>query len=297
MVYASAQAHSSVEKAALLAGFGRENLRLISTDAEYAMETGVLEAAIEKDLAEGHKPCAIVATVGTTGTTAVDPVEAIARLASKYQLWLHVDAAMGGSAMILPEARWMWQGIEGADSLVVNPHKWLGVAFDCSAYYVRDPEHLIRVMSTNPSYLRTSADGQATNYRDWGIALGRRFRALKLWFLLREQGLCKLRKRLRRDLANAQWLKEQIEATDHWRLLAPVPLQTLCVRHEPPGFQGEPLDKHTLGWCTRINASGAAWLTPSQLDGRWMVRVSIGAEATEREHVERLWSLMQSEVT
>lgn len=296
MVYASAQAHSSVEKAALLAGFGRENVRLISTDAEYAMEAGALAAAIEEDLAAGRKPCAIVATVGTTGTTAVDPVEAIARLSAKHQLWLHVDAAMGGSAMILPEARWMWQGIEGADSLVVNPHKWLGVAFDCSAYYVRDPEHLIRVMSTNPSYLRTSADGQATNYRDWGIALGRRFRALKLWFLLREQGLSGLRKRLRRDLANAQWLKEQIEATDHWRLLAPVPLQTLCVRHEPPGFQGEPLDEHTLGWCTRINSSGAAWVTPSQLDGRWMVRVSIGAEATEREHVERLWALMQSEV-
>jgi aromatic-L-amino-acid decarboxylase len=296
MVYASAQAHSSVDKAALLAGFGRENLRLISTDAEYAMEADVLEAAIEKDLAAGNKPCAIVATVGTTGTTAIDPVEAIARIARKYDLWLHVDAAMGGSAMILPEARYMWQGIEGADSLVVNPHKWLGVAFDCSAYYVRDPEHLIRVMSTNPSYLRTGADGQATNYRDWGIALGRRFRALKLWFLLREQGLSGLRKRLRRDLANAQWLKDQLEAADHWRLLAPVPLQTLCVRHEPPGFQGEPLDMHTLGWCGRINASGAAWLTPSQLDGRWMVRVSIGAEATEREHVEQLWSLMQSEV-
>jgi aromatic-L-amino-acid decarboxylase len=296
MVYTSAQAHSSVEKAALLAGFGRENMRLISTDAEYAMEPRALEAAIEKDIAEGRKPCAIVATVGTTGTTAVDPVEAAASLARKHGLWLHVDAAMAGSAMILPEARWMWQGIAGADSLVVNPHKWLGVTFDCSAYYVRDPEHLIRVMSTNPSYLRTSADGQATNYRDWGIALGRRFRALKLWFLLREQGLSGLRKRLRRDLANAQWLKDQIEATDHWRLLAPVPLQTLCVRHEPPGFQGEALDKHTLGWCGRINASGAAWLTPSQLDGRWMVRVSIGAEATDREHVERLWSLMQSEV-
>src|SRR6185295_14646340 len=158
----------------------------------------------------------------------------IAAIAQKHKTWLHVDGAMAGSAMILPECRWMWHGIEGADSLVFNPHKWLGAAFDCSLYFVRDPEHLVRVMSTNPSYLRTSVDEKVKNFRDWGIPLGRRFRALKLWFLIREQGVSGLQRRLRRDLENAQWLAAEVKKTEPWRVLAPVPLQTVCVRHEPP---------------------------------------------------------------
>jgi aromatic-L-amino-acid decarboxylase len=236
-----------------------------------------------------------VATVGTTSTTAIDPIAAIAPSARRHGLWIHVDAALAGSAMILPECRWMWDGIEQCDSLVINPHKWLGAAFDCTTYYVRDPDHLVRVMSTNPSYLRTAADGQARNYRDWGIPLGRRFRALKLWFLIREQGVEGLQGRLRRDLANAQWLREQVDAAPNWRRLAPVHVQTVCVRHEPRGLEGEGLDRHTLDWCGRINASGKAWLTPASLQGRWMVRVSIGAEATERHHVELLWQQMRRE--
>jgi aromatic-L-amino-acid decarboxylase len=202
---------------------------------------------------------------------------------------------MAGSAMILPECRPMWDGVEGADSLVLNPHKWLGAAFDCSLYYVRDPEHLVRVMSTSPSYLRTAADEKVKNLRDWGLPLGRRFRALKLWFLIREQGVAALQARLRRDLANAQWLAARIRETPGWRVLAPVQLQTLCVRYEPAGVEGEALDRHTQGWADRINRSGAAYLTPAILDGRWMVRVSIGALATEREHVEALWQLMRQE--
>ena len=197
--------------------------------------------------------------------------------------------------MVLPECRWMWEGIEGADSLVLNPHKWLGVAFDCSLYYVRDPEHLIRVMSTSPSYLRTAADDKVKNLRDWGLPLGRRFRALKLWFLIREKGVEGLQARLRRDLVNAQWLLDAVCRTPHWRVLAPVPLQTLCVRHEPPGLTGEALDAHTQSWADRINRSGHAYLTPAILDGRWMVRVSIGALLTERENVESLWHLMRTE--
>jgi aromatic-L-amino-acid decarboxylase len=294
VVYSSAQNHSSIEKAAALAGFGRDNLRLITTDSDYALDVRALEQAIEADKAAGRKPCSVVATVGTTGTTAIDPIGAIAPLAARHGLWVHVDAALAGSAMILPECRRLWSGIEAADSIVVNPHKWLGAAFDCSAYYVRDAEHLVRVMATNPSFLRTSVDGLARNYRDWGIPLGRRFRALKLWFLIREQGVEGLQTRLRRDLANAQWLKERVDATADWRRLAPVPLQTVCVRHEPRGVTGEALDRHTLDWCNRINASGRAWLTPAILDGRWMVRVSIGAEATERRHVEELWEMMRS---
>ena len=157
-------------------------------------------------------PCAVVATTGTTTTTALDPVAEIARVVAGTGIWLHVDAAMAGSAMVLPECRWMWEGVEAADSLVLNPHKWLGAAFDCSVYYVRDAAHLVRVMSTNPSYLQTAADGVVKNYRDWGIPLGRRFRALKLWFLIREQGVRGLQARLRRDLDNARWLEGQVSS-------------------------------------------------------------------------------------
>jgi aromatic-L-amino-acid decarboxylase len=295
VVYTSAHSHSSVDKAALLAGFGRTNIRVVPHDARYAMRPEMLAEAIAADLAAGAKPCAIVATSGSTASTALDPIGAIASIAAQHALWLHVDAAMAGSAMVLPECRWMWDGVEGADSLVINPHKWLGAAFDCTLYYVRDPQHLVRVMSTNPSFLQTAADGRVKNLRDWGIPLGRRFRALKLWFLIREQGVSGLQARLRRDLENARWLAEAVGSTPGWTVLAPVPLQTVCVRHEPPDVRGDALDRHTLAWCDRVNRSGAAYLTPAVLDGRWMVRVSIGAEQTERLHVEALWKTMQEE--
>lgn len=295
IVYVSSHSHSSVEKAALLAGFGRTNLHLIANDEKYALSADALEQAIQADLEAGHVPCAVVATTGTTGTTALDPVAAIAEVARRYNLWLHVDAALAGSAMILPECRWMWEGVESADSLVLNPHKWLGAAFDCSLYFVRDSEHLVRVMSTNPSYLQSAVDSKVKNLRDWGIPLGRRFRALKLWCLIREQGVEGLQARLRRDLENAQWFAEQVRSRPNWCVLAPVPLQTICVRHEPPGLAGEALNKHTLAWVERVNNSGGAYLTPSILDGRWMVRVSIGAIPTERNHVEALWTLMRRE--
>jgi len=292
-IYVSAHSHSSVDKAALLAGFGRDNLRLVPFDADYAMRADALAAMIEADIAAGMVPCAVVATTGTTATTALDPVSGIAEVARRHGMWLHLDAAMAGSAMILPECRWMWEGVEAADSLVINAHKWLGAPFDCSLYYVRDPEHLMRVMSTNPSFLQSTVDGQVKNLRDWGIPLGRRFRALKLWFLIREQGVEGLRARLRRDMANARWLAGEVAATPDWRVLAPVLLQTVCLRHEPAGLSGEGLDRHTTGWVEKVNRSGAAYLTPAVLDGRWMVRVSIGAEQTERADVEAVWELMQ----
>jgi aromatic-L-amino-acid decarboxylase len=296
VVYVSGHSHSSVNKAAMLAGFKRENICIIQHDKDFAMCAEDLEANIVRDRAAGLEPCAIVATTGTTATTALDPIESIAKVAQKFGVWLHVDAAMAGSAMVLPECRWMWKGIEGADSLVLNPHKWLGIAFDCSLYYVRDPQHLIRVMSTNPSFLQSSVDGQVKNLRDWGIPLGRRFRALKIWFAVREQGVSGLQKRLRRDLENAQWLAEQVRAAENWSVLAPVRLQTLCILHKPEGLEGEALDRHTQGWADQVNRSGGAYLTPAILEGRWMVRVSIGSIPTEREHVEALWGLIQREV-
>ncbi len=293
-VYVSGQSHSSVDKAALLAGFGRDTVRLVPCDDAFAMRADALEAMISRDRAAGMVPAAIVATTGTTATTAIDPVAAIAEVAARQAVWLHVDAAMAGSAMILPEMRRLWDGIEGADSLVLNAHKWLGAPFDCSLYYVRDPEHLMRVMSTNPSFLQSGADGRVRNLRDWGIPLGRRFRALKLWCLIREQGVDGLAARLRRDIANAAWLAAEAAATPDWRVLAPVPLQTVCVRHEPPGLDADALDAHTRAWADGINRSGAAYLTPATIDGRWMVRVSIGAEPTEREDVAAVWTAMRA---
>jgi aromatic-L-amino-acid/L-tryptophan decarboxylase len=296
VVYTSAHSHSSIEKAALLAGFGRDHLRFVAHDADFAMRPDALEAAVATDVAAGRRPCAVVATTGTTTTTAFDPIEAIAAVAAKYTMWLHVDAAMAGSAMVLPECRALWRGIEGADSIVVNPHKWLGAAFDCTVYFVRQPADLIRVMSTNPSYLQTPADHAVKNFRDWGLPLGRRFRALKLWFLIREQGVSRLQARIRRDLESARWLAGEVRRTPDWRVLNPVVLQTVCVRHEPPGLTGDALDRHTQDWVDRINRSGDAYLTPAQLEGRWMARVSIGSLATERRHVEAMWTLMQQAI-
>ncbi|MFZ1612904.1 MAG: pyridoxal-dependent decarboxylase [Holophaga sp.] len=296
MVYASDQGHSSIPKAALLAGFGKDHLRLIPTDADHALRLDLLEAAIQADLAAGRKPCALVAAIGTTATTAMDPLWAMAVLAQKYGLWLHVDAAMAGTAMICPECRSLWNGVEAADSLVLNPHKWMGTGFDLTAYFVRDPEHLIRVMGTNPSYLHTAQDGEVRNLRDWGIPLGRRFRALKLWFLIRDQGVEGLQARIRRDLANAQWLKEQVDAAPGWERMAPVALQTVCIRHVPDTLRGDEaaLKTHNLAIAERINHAGRSYLTPSVLKGQQMIRVSIGAEATERKHVEALWADLQA---
>ena len=299
VVYASAHAHSSVEKAALLAGVGRDNFRLVPHDERYAMRADALAAMADEDARAGRTPCAVVATMGTTATTALDPVGAIAEVARARGLWLHVDAAMAGAAMILPEQRWMWEGIEGADSIVINAHKWLGVAFDCSLHFVRDPDALVRVMSTSPSYLRSAADDEVRNLRDWGLPLGRRFRALKLWCLIREQGVEGLRRRLRRDLENARWLAARVVETPGWRIVAPVQLQTVCVRYVPRALEGpdrgEALDALTLGWAERLNRSGDAYVTPALLDGRWMVRVSIGSLGTERDDVERLWARMREE--
>jgi aromatic-L-amino-acid decarboxylase len=305
VVYTTRHAHSSVPKAVSLAGYGQDNLRFIDVDpVTYAMRPDALAAALDADVAAGRRPAAIVASVGTTGTTAVDPVAGIVPLARRHGAWLHVDAAMAGSALLLPEMRWLIAGVEGADSLAWNPHKWLGTVLDCSLLYVADPQHLVRVMSTNPSYLRSAVDGEVTQYKDWGIPLGRRFRALKLWFHLRLDGAEAIRARLRRDLANARWLAGQVDSAPGWRVLAPVNLQTVVLRHEPAGLVSgagavlDPgaLDAHTLGWADRINASGAALVTPSLLDGTWSVRVSVGAEPTERHDVEQLWRLLQEAV-
>jgi len=280
VVYASQQAHSSVDKGARLAGMP---LRSIAVDDAFRMRSDALEDAIRADLAAGLTPSAIVATCGTTNTVAFDPIDEIAEIAARHGVWLHVDAALAGTAMALPECRHLWHGIERADSLVFNPHKWMGAGFDLSASFVRDPQHLIRVMGTNPTYLRTAQDAEVSNFRDWHIQLGRRFRALKLWFYLHSAGVEGLRARLRRDLANAHWLGAQI--AEPWQLVTPVTLQTVCIRHT---------GGDTLAIAKRINDSGRAYLTTSSARGEPILRVSIGAERTERHHVEALWDLLRA---
>ena len=292
-VYASSQAHSSVTKGVLLAGFGRDNLRVVPVDpVTYAMDTDVLSRMMAEDVAAGRRPAAVVASLGTTGTTAFDDVPAIVAVARQHGAWVHVDAAMAGSAMLLPEHRALFAGVEDADSYGWNPHKWMGTILDCSLLYVRDVELLIRVFSTNPSYLRSTADGEVTQYKDWGIPLGRRFRAMKLWFHLRLAGAEAIRARLRRDLANAQWLARAAAAEPGWEVCAPVALQTVCLRHLPDGMTDpDTLDTHQQEWAERVNATGRAYVTPAQVEGRWLVRVSIGAEPTELRDVEALWDL------
>ena len=292
VVYASTQAHSSVSKAVLLAGFGRHNLRLVPVDAaSLAMDPQALRAAMAADVAAGRRPAAVVVSMGTTGTTAFDPLEEIVSIAREYGAWVHVDAAMAGAALMLPECRPLFAGLEGADSFGWNPHKWMGTILDCSLLYVRDVELLVRVFSTNPSYLRSSSDGEVTQFKDWGIPLGRRFRALKLWFHLRLAGADAIRARLRRDLANARWLGEQVAAAPGWEVCAPVVLQTVCVRHVQAGMAPADAEEHQQRWAERVNATGRAFVTPALIEGRWVVRLSIGAEATERPDVEALWEL------
>jgi len=297
-VYTTSEAHSSVRKAALLAGVGADHIRVVDVDA-YSRDMRVehLQSLVAHDIGAGRIPMAIVASVGSTGTTAFDPLAEIVAVAQTCGAWVHADAAMAGSAMVLPEMAHLFQGIDRADSIAWNPHKWFGTILDCSLMYVRDPDHLIRVMSTNPSYLRSTAGGEATQYRDWGIPLGRRFRSLKLWFQLSIDGIESIQARLRRDLANAQWLAEQFRSLPDWEVLAPVRLQTVCVRHVPPALgldDGAALDEHTLSWVQSINVSGEAFLSPSVLDDRWMARISVGVEATERHHLERLIEIMRA---
>ncbi|MCL1909217.1 MAG: pyridoxal-dependent decarboxylase [Holophagaceae bacterium] len=294
-VYASDQAHSSIPKGALLAGFGREHLRLLPTDHEHALRLDLLEAAIQADIAEGRRPCAMVAAIGTTATTAIDPLKKMAELAAKYNIWLHVDAAMAGTAMVCPEFRWMWDGVEKADSLVLNPHKWMGTGFDLSAYFARDPQHLIRVMGTNPSYLRTAVDAEVNNFRDWGIPLGRRFRSLKLWFLILEHGVEAIQTRIRRDVSMAKWLAAQIDIAPNWQRMAPCPLQTVSLRHAPPRLAGDEsaLAAHNQAIADAINAAGKHYVTTSILKDQKIIRVSVASLPTEMRHVESLWEALQ----
>jgi aromatic-L-amino-acid decarboxylase len=286
--YTSAQAHSSLEKAAGIAGIGRRNLRQIDVDGQLAMRPDALAAAIAQDRSAGRRPFFVCASVGTTGSTAIDPVPAIAAVCRREQVWLHIDAAHAGSAAVCPELRWIHAGVEHADSYCFNPHKWLLTNFDCDCLYVADRATLIKTFSVLPEYLRNraTASGAVTDYRDWQIPLGRRFRALKLWFVLRHYGAAGLREHIRRHVGLARELAGWVAADRRFALAAPVPLNLVCFRHT----DGDDATQRVLD---QVNTSGRAYVTHARIDGRLVIRVAIGGTWTERRHIEELWRLVQ----
>jgi aromatic-L-amino-acid decarboxylase len=290
--YTSVQAHSSVEKAATIAGLGRRNLRAIEVDASYAMRPRALEDAISEDLAAGRRPAAVVATLGTTGVGAVDPLRPIGEICARHNIYLHVDAAWAGSALLLPEQRGMVDGIELADGIAINPHKWLLTNFDCTAHFVRDPDTLIRTFSILPAYLQSRETGAVIDYRDWGIPLGRRFRALKLWFVLRSYGAEALRAMLRRHIAWTENLARRIEAEEDFELTSPANLALLSFRHCPAGLTKDALDAHNQRLLETLNDDGRIYFTPNRLDGRTVIRFAIGARTTTEDDVMDAWRIV-----
>lgn len=293
-VYCSDQAHSSVDKAVITLGLGRANCVRIPSDAQQRMRVDALQAQIDADLAAGMKPLAVVATLGTTSSTAVDPIAEIAELCARHGMWLHADAAYGGVLAMLPERRAMFAGLERADSLVVNPHKWLFTPMDCSVLWTRHPDVLRRAFSLTPEYLRTREQDVALSYSDYSFQLGRRFRALKLWFVLRAFGLDGIQARLRFHCALAQRASEWVQAEPDWELLAPIAMSVVCFRHRPPGVDDETeLERHNAAILERVNASGRVFLSHTKLDGRYTLRLAIGNLRTEERHVADAWDLLR----
>lgn len=291
-VYITEHTHSHIEKGAIALGVGRENVVRIASDEQFRMSPADLTARLDADVAAGMRPMAIVATAGTTSTTSRDPIEEIARIAKERGIWFHVDAAYAGVAAIMPEFRWVLAGAEHADSIVVNPHKWLFVPMDCSALYVRDLELLRRTFSLVPEYLRTPEES-VRNYMDYGLQLGRRFRALKLWFVLRYFGAEGLREHLRGHVALAAEFAGWVRAQPDWEILAPHPFSVVCFRYAPPGRTPEQLETLNAAVMEAVNATGEVFLSHTKLGGRYALRLAIGNLRTTREDVAGAWELLR----
>jgi aromatic-L-amino-acid/L-tryptophan decarboxylase len=289
--YTSVHGHSSIDKAIKIAGFGTERLRHVAADADQAMNPEALEDAIIADRAEGLTPTVVVATIGTTSSTAVDPVRDIAEICRANGIWLHVDAAYAGTAAVLPEMRWILDGLELADSYVFNPHKWMLTNFDCSAFYVADRAHLIDTLSILPEYLKNeaTASGAVFDYRDWQISLGRRFRALKLWFVIRSFGVEGIRRHVRNGIELTQELARWIEDDPDFEIATPHPFGLVCFRHRG----GDAVNQRII---ETVNESGDAYLTHTVLDGAYTIRVAIGAPTTTRDNVAVLWKRIRAAV-
>ncbi len=292
-LYCSEEAHSSIEKAGITLGIGRAGTRRIPTDGEFRMDPAALEAAIREDLEAGWKPFCVVATVGTTSTTSVDPVQEIAEIAERHGLWLHVDAAYAGSAALAPEMRWILDGCERADSLVVNPHKWLFVPVDCSALFVRRPERVAHAFSILPEYLITPEGGAATNLMDFGPALGRRFRALKLWMVLRYFGREGIAARIREHCRLARVFAAWVDDASGWERVAPVPFSTVVFRAHPADTREEDADRLNERILERVNATGEAFLSHTRIRGRFALRMAVGNLRTTEDNVRHAWQLLR----
>ncbi|MDH3246903.1 MAG: pyridoxal-dependent decarboxylase, partial [Saprospiraceae bacterium] len=293
-VYCSEETHSSIEKAVKIAGIGRENIVKLPVDKLMRLRPDLLRRQIEKDIATGYQPLCIIATLGTTGTTAIDPLEEIAAVATAHDIWMHVDAAYAGSALLLPEYQKHIKGIESADSFVFNPHKWLFTNFDCSAYFVKDKNALIETFEILPEYLRTQTEGLVANHCDWGIPMGRRFRSLKLWFVMRYYGLEELQNKLRKHIELARWLEEEIQKSARFEVAPPRNFNLVCFRFVPEA----PMDLDEINAMNEkllqlLNSSGQIYLTHTKVNGIYTLRMVIGQTRVEKHHVEAAWKLIQ----
>jgi len=289
-VYTSTQGHSSIDKDVKIAGIGIENLVKIDVDEEFAMIPELLEKAVLEDVKNGFIPLCVVSTIGTTSSTAIDPVGEIGRICSNYSIWHHIDASYAGTALILPEMRWMSKGMKLPDSFVFNPHKWMFTNFDCSAYFVRDKSALVNTFSILPEYLKTPEDKKVNNYRDWGIPLGRRFRALKLWFVIRTYGISGLQEKIRSHIQFGQWLRQEILNSPFVELMAPVPLNLVCFRFSPCNLTAESeVNEINTKILEQLNRSGEVFLTQTRLNDKVVIRFVAGQTRTEFTDIQRSW--------
>jgi aromatic-L-amino-acid decarboxylase len=292
-VYCSEQTHSSVEKAVKISGIGRKNLVKIPVRKDFTIDIQKLRDAVDSDKKAGFRPCCVIATLGTTGTTAIDPLKAIGRICAENGIWFHVDAAMGGTALILPEYQWMLDGREYIDSFVFNPHKWMFTNFDCSAYFVKHPAYLIKTFEILPEYLKTRTRGKVNDYRDWGVPLGRRFRALKLWSVIRMYGVEGLQEKIRYHIRLARRLAEMVAQEHDFQILAPVTINVVCFRYKPKGTKEEEINKlnETLNY--KLNDSGKIYLSHTVINGIYTLRMVTGQTNVSLDHVERAWDLIR----
>ncbi len=293
-VYCSEQTHSSVEKAVKISGLGRKNLVKVPVREDFSMDPDKLRESINHDIGAGYIPCCVVATIGTTGTTAIDPLRAIGEICSQNDIWLHVDAAMAGTALILPEFQWMIDGKEYIDSFVFNPHKWMFTNFDCTAYFVKDAASLIRTFEILPEYLKTRTRGKVNDYRDWGVPLGRRFRALKLWSVIRTYGTEGLQEKVRYHIHLASELEKRIMKDRDFEILAPVVISVICFRYKPEGYTEEQLNSMNEKLNHMLNDSGHLYLTHTVLNGKYTLRMVTAQTNVTMAHVEKAWDLITS---
>lgn len=295
-VYCSRETHSSIDKAVRIAGLGSRNLVKVEVDDRFAMVPSLLKKAIEKDLAFGLKPFCVIATLGTTGSTAIDPLGEIAEICREHGIWLHVDAAYAGSALLLPEFRWMIRGIEQVDSFVFNPHKWLFTNFDCSAYFVKDRHALLRAMQIVPEYLKTRHQGKVNDYCDWSVQLGRRFRALKLWFVIRTYGVSGLQEKLRMHISLARTLEKKIADDEEFEIMAPVSLNLVCFRFRPKGIhKPDEIDEINETLLKKINLTGKLYMSHTRLGGKYALRLVTANTHLEAWHLEKAWETIRDQ--